>query len=347
MTAHAERCLRQFVFDKSRELIRRIFENARNLEGKAGEESLHDMRVATRRLREAWRLFEPLFPPSRLRKQLAKVRELTRTLGMPREMDVNFTLLSRFEPLPDSNLCLRLSWEHLLEKLHHDRQTSRRRMKKRLKRIDLKARETGFSLLAEVGLNGPGRTRPRKNELGDFASPEEFLREQLVEKSTPLCGLSAAEVENLADKELHQLRIAAKKFRYSLEIANPLFAGSFDPLIQSTRELQDTLGLNHDYGMLIEYLQHQVEALGENGRTGLLEGTESVLVLLESEKARLHQGISAFHSRFRESLCASALLNSAATAPPPPEKPPEHVCGNDLPADRKSHDSALKIAPSC
>jgi CHAD domain-containing protein len=56
-------------------------------------EPVHDMRVATRRLRAALEIFEPCFPRKRLRKALKKVKALADALGERRDADVEIALL--------------------------------------------------------------------------------------------------------------------------------------------------------------------------------------------------------------------------------------------------------------
>jgi CHAD domain-containing protein len=56
-------------------------------------ERVHDMRVATRRLRAALEVFEPSFPAKRHRKALKKVRKLATALGERRDADVEIALL--------------------------------------------------------------------------------------------------------------------------------------------------------------------------------------------------------------------------------------------------------------
>jgi CHAD domain-containing protein len=56
-------------------------------------EPVHDMRVATRRLRAALEVFEPCFPPKRHRKALKKVKALADALGERRDADVEIALL--------------------------------------------------------------------------------------------------------------------------------------------------------------------------------------------------------------------------------------------------------------
>lgn len=56
-------------------------------------EPVHDMRVATRRLRAALEIFAACFPPKRRRKALKRVKALADALGERRDADVEIALL--------------------------------------------------------------------------------------------------------------------------------------------------------------------------------------------------------------------------------------------------------------
>jgi CHAD domain-containing protein len=70
-----------------------VFKRAEGVLDLADVERVHDMRVATRRLRAALEVFEPCFPSKRHRKALKKVKSLADALGERRDADVGIALL--------------------------------------------------------------------------------------------------------------------------------------------------------------------------------------------------------------------------------------------------------------
>ena len=67
-------------------------------------ERVHDMRVATRRLRAALEIFEPCFPADPYGEALAEVKRLADALGERRDRDVAIAALQEFNdqmPSPD------------------------------------------------------------------------------------------------------------------------------------------------------------------------------------------------------------------------------------------------------
>src|SRR2546429_5057272 len=59
-------------------------------------ERLHDMRVASRRLRAAMEVFEPCFPRKRFRAALKEVKAIADALGERRDRDVSIVALEAF-----------------------------------------------------------------------------------------------------------------------------------------------------------------------------------------------------------------------------------------------------------
>ena len=70
-----------------------VFEHSRNVLDTGDVERVHDMRVATRRLRAAMEVFEPCFPRKRFRKTLKEVKALADALGARRDRDVEIEFL--------------------------------------------------------------------------------------------------------------------------------------------------------------------------------------------------------------------------------------------------------------
>ena len=73
-----------------------VFEQSSGVLDVDDVERVHDMRVATRRLRAALEIFEPCFPSKRRRKALKRVKRLADALGERRDLDVEIELLESF-----------------------------------------------------------------------------------------------------------------------------------------------------------------------------------------------------------------------------------------------------------
>ena len=66
-------------------------------------------------------------------------------------------------------------------------------------------------------------------------------------------------------EELHAMRIAAKRLRYTMEIFEPLYKGDLKQPLKTVRKIQTMLGDIHDCDVWVEYLPQFLEA--ERART--------------------------------------------------------------------------------
>lgn len=73
-----------------------LFEHAESALDLEEVERVHDLRVATRRLRAALEVFEPCFPSKRRRGALKQVKALADALGERRDRDVQIEFLETF-----------------------------------------------------------------------------------------------------------------------------------------------------------------------------------------------------------------------------------------------------------
>jgi CHAD domain-containing protein len=89
-------------------------------------ERVHDMRVATRRLRAALEIFEPCFPANAFRAALGEVKRLADALGERRDRDVAIATLQGFNdqmPAPD-----RRGIASLIEELGDEQEEANRQL---------------------------------------------------------------------------------------------------------------------------------------------------------------------------------------------------------------------------
>ncbi|HET9120199.1 MAG TPA: CHAD domain-containing protein [Solirubrobacterales bacterium] len=78
-----------------------LTENARGVLDTGDIERVHDMRVATRRLRAALEIFEPCFAAEPYQEALGEVKRLADALGERRDRDVSIAALGAFnEQMP-------------------------------------------------------------------------------------------------------------------------------------------------------------------------------------------------------------------------------------------------------
>jgi CHAD domain-containing protein len=117
-------------------------------------EPLHDMRVATRRLRAALEVFEPCFPRKRFRSTLRDVERLADALGERRDRDVQIAWLRSYAK--DESADGRLALRGLIDELRAEQMRVNAGLASVLEEVDASALPTRLQELAARAL----RERP-------------------------------------------------------------------------------------------------------------------------------------------------------------------------------------------
>jgi CHAD domain-containing protein len=121
-----------------------VFERSEGVLDMEDIEPLHDMRVATRRLRAALEVYAPCFPAKRHRKALKRVKKLADALGERRDRDVAIEFLSGFaDEAPEID---RAAVDALIERLRHEQRKANEDLapfltRKRLKKLRRRLRK--------------------------------------------------------------------------------------------------------------------------------------------------------------------------------------------------------------
>lgn len=196
-------------------------------------EYIHQMRVATRRLRAALRLFSPVLPDGLAESLQTPLSGLMTHLGRARDLDVLLTEIANpvLSALPN---------EPRLPALASDI-TNRRYAAREQALALLAAPDYGRTLLIALeSLHPAPAADAAPIPLHDFAA--ERLR-RLRRKLQRLAA--AAQLDEPAS--LHALRIGVKRLRYALEFFAPLAPDhGFNRLLQQLSAAQDSLGQLND-----------------------------------------------------------------------------------------------------
>jgi CHAD domain-containing protein len=202
---------------------------------KAGDAtSLHHARVATRRLRAAL----PLVASGPKAGKLARsVRRLTQALGPVRELDVELLILDEFEKSGDVP---RAAVQRLRTSIAEERRRLYSEVRDRIDDFDLeKVRKRALAVARKCAK----RSRDRKGLA--------VARERAGRRAQRL----TAAIENAAGlylpDRLHEVRIAVKKLRYTLELIQGPGTSRPSARIRTLKNAQDLLGRMHDLEVLI------------------------------------------------------------------------------------------------
>ena len=215
-------------------------------------EYIHRMRVASRRLRNAFDLFADILPAKRLPAWQNQIKRVTQSLGAARDTDVQIELLKNFYAnltVPD----LKTGIHRLITRISQRRVRLQEDVNTALNTIESSQtlKEMGQRLALLAG---------SQNLLNSF-SPALYARSNSAISSRLEAFLSYNSYVDQPEckDELHAMRIAAKHLRYTLEVFAPLYQDDLKEMVQIMRRIQDELGEIHDCDVWIEYLPGFIE----------------------------------------------------------------------------------------
>jgi CHAD domain-containing protein len=249
-------------------------------------EALHDMRVASRRLRVALEIFEPYFPQKKIRSFRRDMRDLGRALGRVRDLDVFIEKTQAYiEALPpDESPALR----PLLDAFGERRQQAHTALIHLLDEPETRQFLTEFEnyLKQTDGENVSADIQPQPVKVSHLAPIFIYQR---------LAAVRAFEdiLENASLEQLHALRSAFKYLRYTIEFFREALGEDAKSVLNDLRTIQDHLGNLNDAhlacGMLNDFLaeweaqQNGLPIMGRQNPQGIL----TCLSLRSQERHRL------------------------------------------------------------
>jgi CHAD domain-containing protein len=289
----------------------------------AGDEtSVHQARVASRRLRQALPLLGVRADADALDRAGRRVRRITRALGPVRELDVTLLLLAELQRRRAAPL---RAISRVRAAVTDERQQRRREMLAEIKPSRLnKLRKRLVQVAA-----------PDSQKLGTRSALAEANR-QAAERAAQLkSAIDRAGGIYLADR-LHRVRVAAKKLRYALEIQRELTRSRSTAFLNRLKAQQDLLGRMHDFEILIDRTRGVQATLTPRDRRGMAE-LKKLIRVLEEECREGH----ATYMRSRPALikmCDSIIAGggSASTS----SKASASAKAPDKSADKESSSSA-------
>lgn len=215
-------------------------------------EGVHAMRVASRRLRSALRDFMPYLRQRGLTSVLKQTKSIAAALGDVRDQDVAIIALEKVEKQAPDEV------GPALKKLIDERKDVRNQSRERLSSVlvEKEMNEARSDFMARIHL----ATRLRKARDGG---------DPLLTFSTMAATVIAdrlKELEKLSDslynpfevEPLHDMRIAAKRLRYALELFHQCWGRSLQTYAKTVANIQTALGEVHDCDIWLESLSKHV-----------------------------------------------------------------------------------------
>ncbi len=203
-------------------------------------EDIHDLRVASRRVREGLALFAPCYPSDGILPIVKRIKQVTRLLGEIRNTD---EALLFFSTLADElgEPC-RGELEKLLSQFGKKRKKGIRRLRTGLPEIA----PASLHGLYRRAVNAPLLFKPPADGVDLLAPLRHFARTALDERLSDVLKLvPGARKEGEAEAQ-HLLRIAVKRYRYRMEILSFLVGERYEEIHEAVKGYQEVLGKMHD-----------------------------------------------------------------------------------------------------
>ncbi len=205
-------------------------------------EELHDMRVATRRLRAALALFSDVLP---VRAQVFReeLGWLGRVLGAVRDLDVQQEGLAEMAAAtagwsagarPDDHDPL----AELSALLERERDTARAEMLGALDSVRWERLAKGLAAMVQQG--------PARRSLATRVPAVIGMPDLVVARHDKVAKAAKRAKRSGVVSDFHRLRIGCKRLRYALEFSSEVYGGRTSRFVRQLTGLQDQLGLMQD-----------------------------------------------------------------------------------------------------
>ncbi len=287
-------------------------------------ECLHKTRVASRRIRAALRLFGKQFG-KRSRDWTQAIRRITRALSPARDLDVQLEFLNEFKAQL-KRAGQRPGHARLTLRLKQERQAMQAKVAKEAKRLlhsatlaDMTIRTQEVRVQAE--LSGLQARSPAINLLASKRVSSLLQAALLFEPF--ICRPECVQ-------QLHNMRIAFKRLRYTLEAFGPAYDGRLNEFIQQSKSIQTLLGDIHDCDVWLEILplfleQERQKTIDYFGHARPFRrfgpGISAILEDRQAQRAALYERFRNHWRLLREQEIWAAMLTALSTPDPIPGEP--------------------------
>jgi triphosphatase len=214
-------------------------------------EELHDMRVATRRMRAAMKIFEKQLPV-RAQRFRDEFKWIAGALGEVRDLDVQLERLDGWISSASSED--REPLEALRAVFQERRKKACRSMLRRLDSRRYARLVESFGAFLERGASR--RAQPSRQPI--LAAAPDLVRKpyRKVRKLGDPLG------EESSSEEYHELRKKGKRLRYALEFLSDIYGDPAKVLIKALKDLQDVLGDHQDAEVAVAHLRELAVSKG-------------------------------------------------------------------------------------
>jgi CHAD domain-containing protein len=209
-------------------------------------EDVHQLRVSFRRLNNAAKVFKDVIPPKAIKKWKEKSAELLKKSSQARDIDVQIVFLNGYKKRirnPEQHAALGKLIGHLEKK--------RRQIQPGLIRAIQSLDFSKVGVGKEFSASGEKRKGVSLSRTGILA---QMGQKKILKRLRKLLAFAPVVSQPDAHDAHHQMRIAAKHLRYTVEDFTVFYGPEAGRFAARVKELQDVLGDMHDSCVRIDLL---------------------------------------------------------------------------------------------
>jgi len=215
-------------------------------------EGVHSMRVASRRLRSALRDFMPYVRKRGLTSVQKRLKSVADALGEVRDLDVAIMALEKISAnAPDQ---VSPAVKRLIEQRKEVREEARKQLKSVVAKEELEQLQSDFIAGVDAATTGQVQKTQSPPPLTYLMMSRAVILDRLKE----LEKLSNDLFKPFDVETLHEMRIAAKRLRYAVELFQECWGRSIASYAKRVARVQTALGDLHDCDVWIEILGKQI-----------------------------------------------------------------------------------------
>ena len=260
-------------------------------------EPLHQLRVATRRLRASIELFSNVIYAAQLKIYRRDIPWIGGQAGAVRECDVTSVLIAARAAKIDPDLKAAIA--PMLAALEE------RRKSEHAKLYELLASKRYWNLIAKL-------SRPAIKKVGADRRLGIVVAQMIRPASRSAARLGEKLGSDTPAPLFHKLRVRIKRLRYELEMIAPPGAKRHRKTLARLEELQELLGLYHDVTVASAWLLSYAETSAAPPRTLLAAG--ALIQSLGSRESKLRRQCMRAWRRFERSDALHATLEEIRRA---------------------------------
>jgi CHAD domain-containing protein len=208
-------------------------------------ESVHQMRVASRKMRSLFKLIGDYYKPKIVAKHSQSLRNIARTLGQIRDLDVLIEDLQEFQSTQDTDTQVIIG--QIIKKLNKRRRKYRIVLNALFDSMPYHKFMEQFTDFAHINKKGA-------LPIGDKSTPHQVRHLLPILLHKRLASVRAYEtvLAGAKDEILHTLRVEFKQLRYALEFFKPVLGISIERFIKKVKAMQNLLGRINDIVVFTE-----------------------------------------------------------------------------------------------